>query len=242
MLHGWGMNARVFEPLMAALDSSLEAINPGLPGYVHSSWAFEPSFDAQLRQMGADLPPGRLMGWSMGGLYAIELALRYPEKFSELILVASNPCFVRKSDWECAIDAALLDSFAEDLRIDSQRALRRFLALQMQGEGDARALTRDLWQRIVAAGPPDLALLRFGLDLLKCQDLRGALGLLQQPVRLILGERDKLVPITLRQQIANVAPRIRVESVAGAAHAPFISNPEAIVAQLQTAVSGIGQI
>ncbi len=65
--------------------------------------------------MGRDLPPGRLMGWSLGGLYAIELALRHPEKFSELILVASNPCFVTRSDWNCAIDAAVLDTFAEDV-------------------------------------------------------------------------------------------------------------------------------
>lgn len=174
----------------------------------------------------------------MGGLYAIELALRHPEKFSELILVASNPCFVTRSDWSCAIDTAVLDTFADDMQLDRQRTLRRFLALQMQGESDARAITRDLWQRIVEAGEPDLAVLRFGLDLLRHQDLRETLARLEQPVSLILGERDKLVPIGLRQQITDVAPGIRVESVAGAAHAPFISNPDAVVAQLQTGSPG----
>ena len=238
MLHGWGMNARVFEPLLAALDSRFTAINPGLPGYVDSPWRFEASFEGQLQQMGGDLPPGRLVGWSMGGLYAIELALLYPEKFSELILVASNPCFVTRNDWSCAIDAAVLDTFAEDMQLDRQRTLRRFLALQMQGESDARAITRDLWQRIVEAGEPDLAVLQFGLQLLRHQDLRDALARLEQPVSLILGERDKLVPIGLRQQITDVAPGIRVESVAGAAHVPFISNPDAVVAQLQAGTSG----
>jgi pimeloyl-[acyl-carrier protein] methyl ester esterase len=238
MLHGWGMNARVFEPLLAALDPGLAVINPGLPGYADSPWGFEASFDSQLRQMGRDLPPGRLLGWSMGGLYAIELALRHPEKFSELILVASNPCFVTRSGWNCAIDSAVLDTFAEDMQLDRRRTLRRFLALQMQGESDARAITRDLWQRIAEAGEPDLAVLRFGLDLLRHQDLRDAMSQLQQPVSLILGERDKLVPIELLQQIPDVAPGIRVESVAGAAHAPFISNPDAIVAELQAGASG----
>lgn len=238
MLHGWGMNARVFEPMLASFDSSFAAINPGLPGYAGSPWRFEASFEVQLQKMGADLPPGRLMGWSMGGLYAIELALRYPQKFSELILVASNPCFVARSGWSCAIDAVVLDTFAEDMQLDRQRTLRRFLALQMQGESDARAITRDLWQRIVEAGEPDLAVLRFGLDLLSHQDLRDALGRLEQPVSLILGERDKLVPIGLRQQISDVAPGIQVESVAGAAHAPFLSNPDMFVAQLQAGTSG----
>lgn len=223
------MSARVFEPLLNLIESRRFSINPDLPGYANSPWRFEPSFAAQVEQMGQALTPGRLLGWSMGGLYAIELAIRFPQKFSEVILIACNPCFVKRPDWDCAIDTAVLDAFATDLEQDWQRTLRRFLALQMQGEGEARAMTRNLWQQIVSLGNPDPAVLRFGLDLLKQQDLRAGLGQLTQPVKLILGDRDRLVPIALQQQIADVAPEIRVESLAGAAHAPFISNPAAVV-------------
>jgi pimeloyl-[acyl-carrier protein] methyl ester esterase len=168
----------------------------------------------------------------MGGLYAIELASRYPQKFSQVTLLACNPCFTRQPGWECAIDGAVLDAFADELRLDRQRTLRRFLGLQMQGETDARQLVRSLWQQMIASQLPAMDVLGFGLELLKNWDARPALGRLSQPVKLILGERDHLVPIELRQQIADVAPEIQVESVAGAAHAPFLSNPAAIAERL----------
>ncbi len=232
LLHGWGMHARVFEPLLVLLEDRFPTVSPCLPGYADSPWRFDSSFAMQIRQMGRDLPCGRLLGWSLGGIYALELALRYPQKFSQVTLVASNPCFIKQSGWDCALDAEVLNSFAKDLEQDKQRTLRRFLALQMQGESDARVLGRKLWQQIVAAGEPEPAVLRFGLEMLRRQDYRVALDKLVQPLKLILGERDRLVPIALGQQIADIAPGIQVESVAGAAHAPFLSNPTEVAAQL----------
>jgi pimeloyl-[acyl-carrier protein] methyl ester esterase len=147
-------------------------------------------------------------------------------------LIASSPCFTRQTDWDCALDAALLDSFGAELALDRERCLRRFVALQMQGESDARRLARALWQQLLATRSPDQEVLRFGLELLGNLDLRAGMAALEQPLKLILGEHDRLVPIALRQQIAEVAPGIQVESVAGAAHAPFLSNPQAIAACL----------
>jgi pimeloyl-[acyl-carrier protein] methyl ester esterase len=232
LLHGWGMNARIFEPLLALLDAGQATINPDLPGYSGSPWPGNPSFELQLEAMAQGLPGGRLLGWSLGGLYAIELALRYPQQFSQVILVACNPCFTRRPGWECALDAAVLDTFADELKQDWQRTMRRFLALQMQGESDARQFVRSVWQQMIAAGEPDIAVLNFGLQLLKNWDARPSLGQLSQPVKLILGERDRLVPIALQQQIADVASGIQVESVAGAAHAPFLSNPAVVAMRL----------
>ena len=232
LLHGWGMHAGVFEPLLELLDPAQQVISPGLPGYSGSPWPGNLSFELQLGAMARELPDGRLLGWSLGGLYAIELALRYPQQFSEVILIACNPCFTRRPGWECALDAEVLDTFADELRQDWRRALSRFLVLQMQGEDEARTLVRSVWRQMIAVSEPDIAVLNFGLELLKNWDARPSLGQLLQPVNLILGERDRLVPIALRQQIADVASGIQVESVAGAAHAPFLSNPAVVAMRL----------
>jgi pimeloyl-[acyl-carrier protein] methyl ester esterase len=232
LLHGWGMNAQVFEPLLELLDAAQQVISPGLPGYSDSPWPGNLPFELQLEAMAQELPGGRLLGWSLGGLYAIELALRYPQQFSEVILVACNPCFTRRPGWQCALDAGILDTFADELKQDWRRTMRRFLALQMQGEDEARQLVRSVWQQMIGADEPDIAVLNFGLELLKNWDARPSLGQLTQPVNLILGERDRLVPIALQQQIADVASGIQVESVAGAAHAPFLSNPAVVAMRL----------
>lgn len=232
LLHGWGMNACVFDPLLQRLDSARASFVPALPGYPGSPWQEAGDFEAQLERMAAEMPAGHLLGWSLGGIYAIELALRYPQKFSALTLVACNPCFVKQPGWCCAMAASVFEGFSAALEADWRHTLRRFLALQMRGESEARSLSRELWQQLLGAGQPGIPVLRFGLDLLKYHDARAALGEVRQPLKLILGERDLLVPIAIREQIADVAPEIQVESVAGAAHAPFLSHPTQVAALL----------
>ncbi|MDH3386566.1 MAG: alpha/beta fold hydrolase [Gammaproteobacteria bacterium] len=231
LLHGWGMNTFVFDPLLRQL-AARDVLIPALPGYPGSPWQAGLDFERQLERMAADLPPGRLLGWSLGGTYAIELASRYPHKFSVLTLVACNPCFVAGEGWRCAVEATVFDAFGEALARDRERALRRFIALQMQGEAQVRILSRSLWEGLAEAGVPDSATLGFGLELLRNHDARPALGRVSRPTTLILGELDALVPLALLKQIADVAPAIRVESVAGAAHALILSHPSQIAALL----------
>jgi pimeloyl-[acyl-carrier protein] methyl ester esterase len=233
LLHGWAMPAGVFEPLLTPLRRRCEPLAPALPGYAQSPWPGGLGFEAELECMARDLPAGALLGWSLGGIYALELARRRPRKFTALTLVACNPCFVVRDDWPSAIEARLLDDVAAELGRDRRRALRRFLALQLQGEAAQRELTRVLWRRVAEADPPDLAVLEYGLGLLKNHDARPALASIEQPASLLLGERDRLVPVELGRQIAEVVPGIRVESIAGAAHAPFLSHPGAIAARVE---------
>lgn len=232
LLHGWGMPARVFDPLLQPLRQRCEPQAPALPGYAQSPWPGGLEFERELECMARDLPAGALLGWSLGGIYALELARREPDKFNALTLVACNPCFVIRDDWPSAVEARVFDDFGRELGRDWQRTLRRFLALQLQGQAAQRQLARDLWRHIAQAGPPDLAVLEYGLGLLKNHDARPALASLRQPLSLLLGERDRLVPIALSRQIAEVAPGIRVESIAGAGHAPFFSHPEAVAAHV----------
>ncbi|HKJ53376.1 MAG TPA: alpha/beta fold hydrolase [Gammaproteobacteria bacterium] len=230
LLHGWGMPVRIFEPLLARLRARACTHAPPLPGYPASRWPAGLGFEREIEIMARELPAGGLLGWSLGGIYALELCRRHPGKFSSLILVACNPCFVIRDDWPCAIAARVFDDFGREIRADWRRTLRRFLALQLQGETAQRELARELWRQVTENGQPDVAALEFGLELLKTRDARPTLAALEQPAMLLLGERDRLVPIELRRQIAEIAPAIRVESIAGAAHAPFLSHPEAVAA------------
>jgi len=224
LIHGWGMNASVFEPLCHELAKSREVVTVDLPGYGAKAWDASVSFEDQVAMIGSQLPEGELLGWSMGGLYALEMIRQNPSKFSRLVLVCCNPCFVRQNDWQCAVDEQLFDAFNQDLQRGWRNTIKRFMSLQMHGSDNARRLIRDLMERLQRGAEPNPEALQFGLDLLKQTDSRELLATLELPIKVILGERDQLVPNSLAKEIIKVNPKIQVESLATAAHAPFLSH------------------
>ena len=225
LLHGWGMNSAVFSPLIAALEAQYQLYAVDLPGHGASA-AATVDFDQQVEQMGEFLPASTLVAWSMGGLYATRLATRFPDKFKRLILVACNPCFVQRPGWGCAVEADVFDEFAQALIADWQGTIKRFMGLQLKGAEQARDLIRQMTAMVNRGGAPDRRALRQGLDLLLQYDARADLAALSQPVMVVLGQRDTLVPISLEAQIRVLNPAIRVECVARSAHAPFVTHRE----------------
>jgi len=232
LLHGWGMNASVFERLSHKLAETRTVVLVDLPGHGKSAWDGAISFQDQVAMIATEVPEGELLGWSMGGLYALEMLRQNPDQFDRLSLVCCNPCFIRQSDWQCAVDEPIFDAFNDDLQKGWRNTIKRFLSLQMHGSANARQLVRHLMERLENGGEADAEALQFGLDLLKQNDSRELLASLQVPTKLILGERDQLVPRELAKEIIKVNPQIQVESLATAAHAPFLSHMTEFVAML----------
>jgi len=225
MVHGWGMNSAVFEPLAEQLSGEFLITCADLPGHGQSVWSGD-NFDRQVDELAAVLPDSVLLGWSLGGLYALRLAKRYPQKFSKLILVSCNPCFVQRKDWATAVDASVFNEFSSSLIKDWQSTIRRFLGLQMHGTSEARSLIRQISQLLVKGGEPDPQAMQSGLDLLLKYDARQELKDVGIPLMEVLGQRDTLVPVKLAEQLALINPAIRVECLARSAHAPFLSHSD----------------
>ena len=173
--------------------------------------------------------PAHWVGWSLGGLVALEAARRAPDRVTRLTLMAATPRMVAGSDWP-GIDPAELAAFQRALQTDVQATHRRFLALQARGCPGGRTVLRALHAAAAADGLPERPALEAGLAVLRDTDLRDALPELSCTVDLILGDRDALVPCA-----AGTAMRARgvsVRVVPGAGHAPFVSHPGACVEAL----------
>jgi len=56
-------------------------------------------------------------------------------------------------------------------------------------------------------------------------DLRLALSRLKCPIKLVLGERDSLIPHTMEADARSLNSALEVVLIKGAGHAPFISHP-----------------
>ena len=227
LLHGWGMNAAVWDGLPASLTDGWRVNRIELPG--HGASPFDPAWRGRLEWARAclDAAPRRAvwLAWSLGGLVALEAALHAPQRITALVLVTATPRFVRAADWPAAMASETLAEFHDGLLAHPAATLQRFLALQVRGSDAARETLRKLRGELAQRPSPDSDALGLGLDLLCRGDLRGRLDRLARPSLWLFGERDTLVPAAVAQGIATLLPTARLRVIPGAAHAPFLSHP-----------------
>ena len=227
LLHGWGMNAAVWDGLAAGLAPHFRLYCVDLPGHGASPACAPCTRDALADLLAAALPRRvAVCGWSFGAQVALNWALRKPDQVERLVLLAATPRFVRGATWDCGIDAAVLDDFARGLVRDCRATLQRFTALQAQHDAHSRIVLRRLREHMLARGEPDVAALGAGLRLLKETDLRDSLIQIMQPALILHGERDALVPLAAGEYLQRTLPHATLEVFAGAAHALFIAQPQ----------------
>lgn len=235
LLHGWGMNAGVWAPVVERLAAYWRLTLIELPGHGESG------FDPKHLQLDdwvsacAEVAPSRAiwLGWSLGGLVAQRAAMLLPERVIGLALVSSTPCFVTREDWRCAMDADVFEGFAAQLATDTARTLERFLALQVRGATGERDTLRELKAAVRARPAPSAQALDTGLGLLLNTDLRNGLAQLARPSLWLFGGRDALVPASAADGVACLLPEAMLHRLPAAGHAPFLSHPEACVEQLK---------
>ena len=233
LLHGWAMHGGVFAPLRQRLQAQRTLYLVDLPGHGLSRdaalpLALGPVVDALVEV----LPVAPWVGWSLGGLFALQAAARHPHRVPGLGMLCAVPRFVRGEDWPHGMSAEIFRDFAQGLRSDYRATLDRFLALEAFGSDDARGELRALRAEVFARGEPAAHVLADGLGLLERSDLRALLPSLSVPSLWLSGRRDRLVDPRAMQAAAALAPGALAETIEHAGHAPFLTHADAVAARL----------
>ncbi|MBP7980080.1 MAG: pimeloyl-ACP methyl ester esterase BioH [Tolumonas sp.] len=235
LLHGWGLNGAVWQEIVPLLQPYYRLHLVDLPGFGYSRDVIMP--DSRLATWSetvlAELPARfDLLGWSMGGLIALRMALDHPSRINRLILTGSSPCFLQQDNWP-GIHPDVLSGFNCALQQNPRKTIERFLAIQSMGsesvKEDVKRLKSWLQQRPDAAP----AALSAGLALLSSVDLRTELSQLRCPVLGIYGRQDSLVPAAAVGPIESLSTGSCSVVFAQAAHAPFISHPQQFIEALR---------
>lgn len=232
LLHGWGLNAQVWDCITPELSAHFTLHLVDLPGYGRSGECGAMTLEAMAEKVLENAPERAIwLGWSLGGLVASQIALNHPTRVQALVTVASSPCFSAQDEWP-GIKPDVLSGFQQQLSEDFQRTVERFLALQTLGTESARQDARALKQAVLSLPMPSSEVLNGGLEILKTADLREPLTALDLPFLRLYGRLDGLVPRKIVPQLDALWPQSESYIFDKAAHAPFISHPQAFCAPL----------
>ena len=227
LLHGWGMNQGVWQLVQPEFEVlySGEVRSLDLPGFGNSVTCPNPYtlHDAAVLLSDQLKPQSILMGWSLGGLFALYIAKHWPEKVSKVILVASTPFFAEQESWP-GIKEKVLAQFKEQLVNHPEKTIERFLAIQAMGSESARDDIKQLKLLLKQYNPPKDEALSGGLDILQNEDLRELFASCPVSIKAVFGRLDALVPYKAITEMAALNAEFEYVILDKASHAPFISH------------------
>ena len=235
LIHGWAMHGGLFAPLVDRLADRYTLHLVDLPGHGHAREDARPLDPKALApELVERVPDAAWLGWSLGGQFALRAALDHPHAVRGLVMIASSPRFVVGEDWTHGVGAQLFRDFGEALAKDFRGTLEGFLALEALGSAHAQDELRSLRAQAFARGEPAQRALLEGLALLDQLDTRDELPMLRVPSLWLSGRRDRLVPAGAMPAAAALAPDARSVVIPQAGHAPFLGDPDAVAAQIDS--------
>jgi 3-oxoadipate enol-lactonase len=216
---GWGP---VLEPLaeaftVAAFDNRGFGASDRPPG---PYTAEELAADALAVLDAARIERAHVVGASLGGMVAQELALAYPERVDRLVLACTTP----GGDAAFPMPARTVSLMLEAPAMPPDVALRRFV-VNAVGPGGSE----ELIDRIVAyrtSNPPDAAGWQSQAAAGAMHDALDRVEEIKAPTLVVHGSEDAVVDPRNADLLADRIPGARVERLPGCGHLPFWEEPE----------------
>jgi pimeloyl-ACP methyl ester carboxylesterase len=204
----------------------------GAPGPAGTSLTTHADDAASLLERHAD-GPAVVVGWSIGGVIALELAVRRPELVRALVLV-EPPLHAKRHPRPRMVAAIAGAQLLRRLRGEPAGA-RHFLNWALRStrgpSGLARLSTEDRAAALANAG----AIVR-ELEQGTGEHLASAeLAHVGVPVELLIGALSDGAFSAAGRRIAEHVPGTNLTQVAGSAHTPQLDAPDAVVAAVQRA-------
>jgi len=178
-----------------------------------------------------DLKNADLLGWSLGGQMALQLAADRLVQPRRLVLVATTPKFCSDKSWSAGLPQAQVRALLRNLGRAYEKTLGDFFRLQFDGEQLSRERYRQIIRFAVRAGRlPEPADAIETLRLLGAADQRSLLEKISQPTLVTHGELDRIIPLASGEYLADQLDQAKLQCLAEVGHAPFFSRPAESVA------------
>lgn len=224
-MHGWGANRHIFKAFAQQLHQNSCTVTAwDLPGHGENyddGFSFDIIATADAFAQRIDTPQ-HFFAWSLGGLIALYIAARHPEKVKSLTLCASFAKLCAAPDYPEGLQQLALTRMIALFQQDYPKYMRQFLELQLMHTPDRHAMIAAVLPDIIKNGHPTA--LQSALNALEVADARAILPLIHTPTLLIYGQKDTITPLRMGEYLLHHLPHAKLHIVERAAHAPFLSH------------------
>ena len=239
LVHGWGLNSAIWQPLIELASNEYDIISVNLSGYGDKTDISSPSSIQELaKNLIQDVlqetdKPAHWCAWSLGGMAAMHAAQEQPELFLSLTLLCTTPKFVQSKDWPMGVDMDTFQLFADQLKADYETGIRQFLLLQAGAGKQARSMAKSAAELLSTYPNPSTETLEAGLAILCDTDLRTDCQTIDNriPCQIISGKRDRVIHPDSGKALASLLPHADFHLI-NSGHAPLLSNPDELLSLL----------
>jgi len=159
-----------------------------------------------------------IIGWSLGGLKAIDLCLKRKTRLKALILVSSFAKFLKSDDYPHGLPAVLLRNLERKLKADIASGLLFFNNLMFNGK-EIHPIVKNL-------PLPNRKIVFDELNMLKTEDKRDLLPRIKVPTLIIHGETDRIVNLSAAKYLNVKIKGSELKIMPDASHVPFLEKTE----------------
>ena len=217
------------EPFLSLIEPDFDAIYYDQRGIGRSDAVTDPFSIADLADDAValldllEVESAHVMGISMGGMTAQQLALRHPERLRTLTLgctfaggpdsTPTDPAVVMRLG-ELFMAGKIGEAFAEGLRFNVSP---EFIA-------DDRNVAP--FRKIAEELPMDLPIMMAQLQAISAHDTTARLHEIQAPTLIVHGSADQILPVANAHHMAGLMPEARLEIFEGVGHLFWWERPE----------------
>jgi len=246
LLHGIGDSSASWVPLMPALAERYTVVAPDLLGHGESD---KPRADYSVAAYAngmrdlldvVGIEQATVVGHSLGGGVAAQLAYQYPERCERLVLVATGGVSRRVTPFLRLAAAPMAELALPLLRLPLTRLGGRIALDVLRRSGQNLGRDSDELRRVFDGLPDGQARLAFTRTLRSVVDWRGQVVTMldrcylaeSMPVLLIWGAHDGVIPVGHANKAHAAMPNSRLVIFDEAGHFPHHTDPERFIKEL----------
>jgi 3-oxoadipate enol-lactonase len=246
LLHEGIADRRMWNREFPALARDHHVVRYDLRGYGGSApatvaFSYVDDLRSLIERLDLDRPV--IVGPSMGGAIALDLALAHPDRVGSLLLVAPGysgmdydhvPGGKATFERDERLSKAAADAWSAGRLEEATEHLRQLWASAISGEG------LELFRTMVRDNAAEVFGERSGqFAERKGEPAAGRLGEIRSPTRILVGDRDNPAMPHLANYLARGIPGAQVEMVQGADHLLNISRPDAFDAAIRDSLGRV---